>query len=201
MNKYFATIGSDLTRAFPVLTHPPQNDFGDSLEQITTSEQEVLKLVKEINISKSSAIDNLSSKVLKDAFSSLIGKLTKIFNLSFQKGFVPTDWKHAIVIPLHKGGSTTEVNNFRPVSLLPIQGKLIEKMYHQRLNDWLEFHNYLDVNQGGFRKNHSTTDTAVNFLNDIYCALNEDKFTIAVYIDLRKAFDTVNHKKPGKLWS
>ena len=154
----------------------------------------MVKLIREINISKSSAIHNLSSKILKDAFIFLSDKLTKIFNSSLSHGIVPTSCKHAMVIPLHKGGSDKEVNNFRPVSLLPIQGKLIEKIVHKRIVEWLDQNDILDPRQGCFHKGHSTTDTTVNFVNDLYNAINEEKVTISVYIDLRKAFDTVNHQ-------
>ena len=112
--------------------------------------------------------------------------------MSLENGIVPISWKHATVIPLHKGGNNKDVNNDRPVSLLPIQGKLIEKIYHGRLSDWLEMHDYLDARQGGFRQKHSTTDTTVRFVNDLYTVLNSSNITIAVYIDLRKALDTVN---------
>ena len=194
MNQYFATIGTKLAQGFTGSKLPDEVNFGVNLEQISTNREEVEKLVKEINICKSSAINNLSSRILKDAFLTLSAKLTSIFNFSLMQGIVPIAWKHASVIPLHKGGNNKEVNNFRPVSLLPIQGKLIEKIVHNRLITWLDRHDILDNKQGGFRKDHSTTDTTVNFLNELYKAINDDRVTIAVFIDLRKAFDTVNHK-------
>ena len=194
MNEYFATIGTKLAQTFPAITIPVKTNFGNYLENFVTNNEEMVKLIKEINVSKSSAINNLSSKILKDAFIFLSDKLTKIINLSLAQGIVPSSWKHAVVIPLHKGGSDKEVNNFRPVSLLPIQGKLIEKIVHKRIVEWLDQNNILDSRQGGFRKGHSTTDTTVNFVNDLYSAINDEKVTIAVYIDLRKAFDTVNHQ-------
>ena len=75
-----------------------------------------------------------------------------------------------------------------------MQGKLIEKIVHKRIMEWLDQKNILDPRQGGFPKGHSTTATTVNFVNDLYNAINEERVTIAVYIDLRKAFDTVNHQ-------
>ena len=103
-------------------------------------------------------------------------------------------WKHAIIIPLQKDGNANDVNNLRPVSLLPLPGKILEKLIQEKLSHYLEFNNILDVKQGGFRPNHSTTDTAVKLTEDIYYAMNNKKATAVVYVDLRKAFDTVNHQ-------
>ena len=103
-------------------------------------------------------------------------------------------WKHAIIIPLQKDGNSNDVNNLRPVSLLPLPGKILEKLIQEKLSHYLEFNNILDVKQGGFRPNHSTTDTAVKLTEDIYYAMNNKKATAVVYVDRRKAFDTVNHQ-------
>ena len=196
MNDYFSNIGAILARDFG------ENDAAEDIDEafpiylppIRTNELELLKLIKELNISKSSAIDHLSTRVLKQAFSSQLTRLVRIFNFSFHDGLIPDSWKCATVIPLHKGGDNSDVNNFRPVSLLPIQGKLIEKIVHDRFMSHFENNRILDHRQGGFRKNHSTTNTSIEFINDVYKAMNDGKVTIAVFIDLRKAFDTVNHK-------
>ena len=147
-----------------------------------------------LQTNKSSAIEHISTKVLKIAFTSQIVRLVRMFNVSLTQGYIPGCWKNAVVVPLHKGGDAKDVNNFRPVSLLPIQGKLIEKVVHARIMAHLEINNILDAKQGGFRKEHSTTDSSVKFLNNIYIAMNERNMTISVFMDLRKAFDTVNHK-------
>ena len=85
------------------------------------------------------------------------------------------------------------VSNYRPISLLPLLSKLIEKIIHKRIYKYLDDYNLLDHRQGGFRPKHSTAKTCSHFVNDLYTAMNNNKFTIAVYIDTMKAFDTVNH--------
>lgn len=92
-----------------------------------------------------------------------------------------------------KEGDSSDVNNLRPVSLLPLPGKLIEKIVHSRIMKHLETFNLLSNNQGGFRSNHSTIDSVSNFTDDIYDSINKKEYTVAAFIDLKKAFDTVNH--------
>ena len=106
---------------------------------------------------------------------------------------IPNSWKHATIIPLKKCGNSTDVNNLRPIFLLPLQGKILEKLVHKRLLNHMETNNLLDQNQGGFRPNHSTTDTIIKFSDKIYRRINEGEMVIATFIDLKKAFDTVNH--------
>ena len=98
----------------------------------------------------------------------LLPRPVRLFKFSFIKGYIPDCWKCAIVVPLHRGGDTVDVNNFRPVFLLPIQGKLIEKIVRERMISHFEANLILDNRQGGFRERHSTTDTSLKFVNDIY---------------------------------
>ena len=193
INNYFSNIGSKLaeTMTEPWAYNGTRSDT--ELPNIITDEEEVSKLVKDIDKSKASAIENISSRIVKDAFEVIPHYLTILFNMSLSTGSVPVSWKKATVIPLKKEGNSPDVNNLRPISLLPIQIKLLEKIVHNRLITFLDQHMLLDGKQGGFRPNHSTIDTIVRFTEDIYKNLNEGQTTIAVYIDLRKAFDTVNH--------
>ena len=98
------------------------------------------------------------------------------------------------VIPLPKEGDLTKCTNYRPISLLPLPGKLIEKIVHNRLSNFLENHSLLDPNQGGFRKNNPTINSIANYIDNIYDAINNNKTSLAIYIDFSKAFDTVNHE-------
>ena len=118
--------------------------------------------------------------------------MSNLFNLSLRTCKFPSKWKQAKIIPLHKGGSKDDVNNYRPISLLPLPGKLLEKIIHLRLMKYLEDNVVLSPNQHSFRPGHSTIDTVVDLADDICNALNEGKCTLAVYIDLKKAFDLAN---------
>ena len=130
-------------------------------------------------------------------------RLSRLFNVSFSTAIIPPEWKITKVTPIPKTGNINLVSNYRPISLLSLLSKLIEKIVHQRIYHYLEEFDLLDHRQGGFRPKHSTARTCSHFVNDLYTAMNNNKFTIAVFIDAMKAFDTVNHsfllKKMSKM--
>ena len=150
-------------------------------------------MIDEIDITKSSGIDNISSKCLKDALSVLVPHVCHIFNLSIEFNTFPQRWKLATIVPLYKGGGNDAVSNYRPVSLLPIPGKILEKLIHDHIMKFFENNNILSEYQFGFRKNHSTTDSIATLVDNILHSVNDGKVTLAAFIDFKKAFDTVNH--------
>ena len=114
--------------------------------------------------------------------------------MSLLTGEYPDLLKVVKVIPIHKGGSTQEVNNYRPISLLSIFDKIIEKLMHKKLYTFLECNNILFCNQFGFRKNNSTIYALAQITEMIKVSIDIGKFGCGIFIDLRKAFDTVNHE-------
>ena len=120
---------------------------------------EVLKSCKEIDVNKSSSIQNVSCKALKDAFVGQIDRFCYLVKQIFTTGLFPDAWKTANITPLQKDGNVHSVNNLRPISVLPMPSKIIEKIIHDRMIHHLEFNSYLDIKQGGFRKNNSTINT------------------------------------------
>ena len=115
-----------------------------------------------------------------------------IFKQAFSTGVFPDKWKIATIVPIFKGGNKEDVSNYRPVSLFPVTGKIFERVIHYQL--FLEKNNFLSDKQNGFRKERSTVGSIVNFTSDIFEAINGRKCTVAAFIDLEKAFNTVNHK-------
>ena len=120
----------------------------------------------------------------------IIIPLAYIINRSFSTGVFP---KHVKVIPIHKGGSTQDVNNYRPISLLSIFDKIIENIMHKHLYAFLENHNILFQNQFGFRRNNSTVYVLAQITEIINESIGKGKYGCVIFIDVRKAFDTVNH--------
>ena len=110
------------------------------------------------------------------------------FILSF-----PDPLKIVKVIPIHKNGSTQDMNNYRPISLLSIFDKIMEKIMHNRLYHFLEVNNILYSKQFGSRKNNSTMNALINITEKIKESIDKGKYGCGIFIDLRKAFDTVNH--------
>ena len=121
-------------------------------------------------------------------------RLCVIINKSFSYGEFPNLLKIVKVIPIHKGGSSQDMNNYRPISLLSIFDKIIEKLMHKRLYKFLEENKILYDKQFGFRKNNSTTIySLIEITEKIKESIDKGKFGCGIFIDLRKAFDTVNH--------
>ena len=156
-------------------------------------EREILKVIREINVSKSSGIENLSSKVLKEAFTTLLPQLTFLYNLSLSSAIFPDQWKKALIIPIPKTGNLTKVQNYRPISLLPLPGKILEKLVHAQITRYLDENSLLTEKQHGFRKSHSTVHSVSQFVNYVNANLDVRRTTLAAFIDFRKAFDCVQH--------
>ena len=114
--------------------------------------------------------------------------------MSFLTGEYPGLLKQVKVILIHNGGSSQDINNYRLISLLSIFDKIIEKLIHKRLYTFLEDHNILYENQFGFRKNNSTVYALMQITERIKTTIDSGKFGCGIFVDLKKAFDTVNHE-------
>ena len=154
---------------------------------------EVLKIIRSINISKSSGLTDISSFVIKEAFLVCICQITHLFNLSLSTSTFPVAWKKALVIPIPKTGDLTKVQNYRPISLLPLPGKILEKLVHKQLSMYFETNYILFKWQHGFREGHSTMHSVVQLTNYISAKIDSGLPVLATYIDFRKAFDCVQH--------
>ena len=192
INKFFANIGPNLARDNNTAWEYGGLVNDERLTEVRT-DYEVLNLCKGINITKSSGIDHMSSKFLKDALVVLVPQLVYMFNQSLSLGVFPSSWKIAKVVPSFKGGNKSDVGNFRPISLLPLPGKLLEKIVHTKISLFLDSTDMLSDKQNGFRKGHSTTQSIADLTDDLFNSMNKGKITLAAFIDLKKAFDTVNH--------
>ena len=159
INDYFINIGkSSSANHLPKPVNPVESRAGrhNNSEQLWSlsvfTEVEVYKVIQSINISKSSRIENVSNFIIKEVFSILITEITYLFNLSVGKSIFPEAWKDALVIPIPKTGNLSKVQNYRPISLLPLPGKLLEKLIHNQISMYLELNNLLVDEQHGFRK-------------------------------------------------
>ena len=167
----------------------PSSKFKFSL----VSEDTIFQLLKGINEDKAAGLDNLSGKFLKDGATVLAKPISQICNLSIKYTLFPTDCKVAKLKPLFKKGSKTKPQNYRPISLLPLISKIIEKVVHDQTQKFLDDNNILYRYQSGFRKCYST-DSCLSYLNDkIATGFESGLFTGMILIDLQKAFDTINH--------
>jgi hypothetical protein len=130
---------------------------------------------------------------LKNVTLQLLKPLTHVINLSFRNGYVPSQMKIAKVVPIFKNGDPLLLDNYRPISLLSNFSKIIEKVMCNRLTMYLESNNLISKHQFGFRKKHSTVHPILHLLNAVSEASSRKKYTLAIFCDLRKAFDTCDH--------
>lgn len=117
-----------------------------------------------------------------------------IFNLSLKNGVFPDRLKLARVIPVFKSGDDSNLSNYRPISILPCFSKILERIMYNRLSSYLQNHNILYNNQYGFKKGHSTQHAVIKLVDEILIGFDKNKHTLGVFIDLAKAFDTVDHE-------
>ena len=141
---------------------------------------------------KSTGVDNISMVMIKMAVPTIVPSLTHICNRSLSERIFPTKWKRSKIIPIHKSGNKKSANNYRPISILPSVSKILERLVQVQLTDYLKFNSILSEAQSGFRKNHSTITALLKVTDDWLSAIDHGLLTGAVFIDLRKAFDTVD---------
>ena len=154
---------------------------------------DVFSIVRKINSSKAYGQDMIPPSLVKDAISEICEPLTQLINLSLTTSIFPSIEKFARVKPLFKSGNHSIMSNYRPISILPVFSKILESVVHNQLSEYLEKHQLLTSSQFGFRRNRNTQQ-AVTLITD-HIRLNFDKgcHTGAVFLDLSKAFDTVDH--------
>ena len=137
---------------------------------------------------------DISMYFLKDVFSYLVVPFTYICNLSFECGIFPNSMKTSKVIPLFKSGSKTSFSNYRPVSLLSQFSKILEKLFDTRLQSFMDKNCLISECQYGFRSGYSTSSALMELIEELSSALDSKQVTVGVFIDLKKAFDTIDHK-------
>lgn len=154
---------------------------------------ELLKVINSLKNNTSPGIDDISSGLVKAIASQIVDILSYLINFSFQSGVFPSKLKEAVIIPLFKNGSMEQCNNYRPISLLSCFSKIYEKIMKQKLIDFLHSTDFFSSKQFGFRMGMSTENALLNFMTDVHNGLNRGKCVSGVFLDIKKAFDTVNH--------
>ena len=165
----------------------------DAFHLTYTTEIDIEKILRSASVHKTADIDDPSGRFLKDGSRVLSKPISELCNLSIKLGSFPDSCKIAKLKPLFKKGSKTNPSNYRPISLLPLISKIIEKLIHEQTSSFLSNNELLYNYQSGFRKNHST-DSCLTFLHDkILKGFDKGLMTGMILVDLQKAFDTIDH--------
>lgn len=200
-NSYFVNVGKHLFDQIPqstkhfsnyIVSRVNQSMFLDPVHPVN-----IISICNKLKSKKSCGYDGLSTLIVKQTINYIAEPLAHIFNLSFVAGIVPSKLKIAEIIPIHKQGSEFSFQNYRPISLLPVFSKILEKIIAHKLVQFMECQNVLFHHQYGFRKNHSTFHPMLHLLKYIAESNNNNNTsknpTVAIFLDLSKAFDTISH--------
>uniref|UniRef100_A0A8C6M2L5 Reverse transcriptase domain-containing protein n=1 Tax=Nothobranchius furzeri TaxID=105023 RepID=A0A8C6M2L5_NOTFU len=197
-NKYFTEIGPNLAKD---ISNTKLD--ADAVSKITnldktifiqgTNENEVITVVKTFKSKKSADLHGFDMSVVKEIIEIIAKPLTHICNQSLQSGRFPERMKVAKVIPIYKAGDKHDFSNYRPISILSQFSKILETIFHKRLYDFIEHHDILSEQQYGFRRDRTTSLAIVDLVEKISDAIDNKQYAVGVFLDLTKAFDTVNH--------
>ena len=157
-------------------------------------ENDTLKLLYGLKESKASGSDKINARLIKDSGEVICSTLTKLFHRSLQSGIFPDDLKNAIVTPIYKNGDKSDCSSYRPISILSIIVKVFEKLVYNQLITYIDENKILSDSQFGFRKRHSTSTSLLNATNNWFSNIDKVLINGVLFLDLRKAFDTVDHK-------
>ena len=197
-NNFFCNIGKNLANKFG---NDNNEDFkrylNDPAEQslllYRIKQEEIKNAIINLKNTNSSGYDEITSKFVKLSSPLIIPALEKLFNLSLSSGIYPSNLKLAKVLPIYKKGDSKSLNNYRPISILSTLNKIYEKILYARLVSYIEKFNIFYKFQFGFRTNHSTEHALIEIVDQIRLSIDKNELTCGIFIDLSKAFDTVNH--------
>ena len=195
-SQYFSGIAAELENDLPTTNFDPffyVKPIAPSMYLQPVTPTECSKIISNLKNSVHS-INPIPIRLLKLNKQFLCTTISDIINQCFQSGTFPSCLKLAMITPIHKSGSKSDPSNYRPISVTSFMCKILEKAILSRLINFMSFNSVLSSKQFGFIKGKSTTDAIVSLTEYLYDSLNSKDISIAIFIDYRKAFDTINHK-------
>lgn len=206
-NRFFQGVGSDLAENILKETGNINNGVAEevggevvhngqipnSLFFAPVTEEEILKIIDNLNNNSAPGPDGIKPNFFRMNGGVLSRPLVHLINLTFEKGIFPRSLKEAVICPIFKSGDKCDVNCYRPISLLNTLSKIYEMSIKSRLVSFLDKNNIISSNQHGFRSSINTSDAILKVVSEITSCINSGNKSLVVFLDLRKAFDTVSH--------
>ena len=168
---------------------------GTTIIDICITPQAVENKLKDLNVCKAQGPDGIPARVLKELSHELAIPLSIVFNKSIEEGSIPEDWKKAHVIPIFKKGTRTDPGNYRPVSLTCIICKVLESIVRDVIVDHMNKNELFSKCQHGFRSHRSCITQLLEVIEDLTQALEDHETVDIIYLDFKKAFDSVPHER------
>ena len=197
MNNYFCNVGknihSKLSNVSGHFNSYLKNKIKDTFFLSAVTEIDIHRELSKLNENKSSGPDNLKPKLAKLCKDQFVKPLTLLFNKSIKNAAYPSEFKLAKVIALYKKNSRMLPSNYRPISLLNCFNKILERVIYNQMMKFIDKHKILYINQYGFRAGFSTTLALIDVIDTIKFALDRNEYAIGIFLDLEKAFDTIDH--------
>lgn len=195
-NNFFINVGQNLSKSIPKTSICPitylKGNFVNSIFLREIDENELINIIHKLN-DCSAGYDGILTSIFRNSYHSCINPLIHIINKSLTQGIFPHQLKKASVTPIFKSKDPSLFSNYRPISVLPVFSKIFEKVIYNRFLSFLNENNILYKLQFGFRNSYNTSLALVYLVDKIKIALDNGNFVLGVFIDLSKAFDTVNH--------
>ena len=166
------------------------------LNNITFSNDDISKILKTLNPNKAHGYDGISIKMILLCVDTISSPLSKIFKTAIENGIFPDEWKKGNVVPVHKKENKQLIKNYRPISLLPIFGKMFEKIIYKNLFEYFQNNNFLSIHQSSFRIGDSCVSQLIAITHELYKSMDATPSleTRGVFLDISKAFDKVWHE-------
>lgn len=207
INRHFASCGQRLAAKIPhsekhYSTYLPDQIMNSSVNVsqqqgsfafIPVTARDIEFEIMTLPAKKAEGLYSCPFRILKTAQHVLSKPLADIFNCSIETGIYPSKLKIAKIIPIHKSDDESDPNNYRPISLLSSFNKIFEKIMYKRLQNYLDMKEFFCDSQYGFRKQHSTQHAILDIINRIQDNMDKKMYSCGIFIDLKKAFDTVDH--------
>ena len=195
LNNFFSSCFNSSTPSLSSLPSHPSPPSTPCPPDLLCSENEILHLLLNLSSNSATGPDGISARMLKLSASSIAAPLTNIFNLSISSGIFPSDWKNSNVVPIPKTKSpSSSPSDYRPISLLPIISKVLERHIFNYLHNFCSDNQTLSDSQFGFRPGRSTESALLSVTHSWLSSLDSHNSLCAVFFDLRKAFDSVPHQ-------